>query len=59
MNKEDLVCGCMKVTVGDIEKAIADGAKSFEDVQTATKVGTGCGACVGKNRAFVAELLAK
>lgn len=59
MEKNDLVCGCFKVTVGDLENAIANGAKSFEEVQAATKVGTGCGKCAGHVEALVNELLAK
>jgi bacterioferritin-associated ferredoxin len=38
---------------------IKNGAKSFEEVQAVTKVGTGCGKCVESNKALVAQLLAK
>lgn len=54
-----MVCGCMKVTMDDVVSAIENGAKSFEEVQAVTKLGTGCGGCVEKNKAVVAELLAK
>ncbi|MBP2033459.1 NAD(P)H-nitrite reductase large subunit [Clostridium algifaecis] len=54
-----VVCGCFKVTVKDLVNAIKGGAKSFEEVQALTKVGTGCGNCVESNKALVAQLLAK
>ena len=59
MENNKVVCGCFNVTVQDLNNAIKNGAKSFEDVQAATKVGTGCGNCVESNEALVAQLLAK
>ena len=59
INENQIVCGCFKVTVQDIVKAIQNGAKSFEEVQAATKVGTGCGNCVESNKILVAQLLAR
>ena len=61
-NKVDnnkVVCGCFKVTEQDLNNAIKKGAKSFEEVQAATKVGTGCGKCVESNKVLVAQLLAR
>lgn len=52
-----VVCGCMNVTEQDIKNAIKNGANSFEEVQAATKVGTGCGNCVESNKKLVDELL--
>jgi NAD(P)H-nitrite reductase large subunit len=59
IDENQVVCGCFKVSVQDLVKAIKNGAKSFEEVQAITKVGTGCGNCVVSNRALVAQLLAK
>lgn len=59
IEENQIVCGCFKVTAQDIVKAVRNGAKSFEDVQAVTKVGTGCGNCVEGNRALVAYLLKK
>ena len=59
MDENKVVCGCYKVTVKDLKNAIKNGAMSFEEVQIATKVGTGCGNCVDSNKALVAQLLAK
>ncbi len=59
IDENQVVCGCFKVTVQDLANAIKNGAKSFEEVQAITKVGTGCGHCVESNRALVDELLGK
>lgn len=59
IDENQIVCGCFKVTAGDIVKAVRNGAKSFEEVQKITKVGTGCGNCVESNKALVAMLLEK
>ena len=41
------------------QKLRENGAKSFEEVQEKTEVGTGCGHCVENNKALVDELLGK
>lgn len=55
--EDKIVCGCRKVTKQDLDNAIKNGAKSFEEVQKITKVGTGCGKCVKNVEPLVAELL--
>ncbi len=57
MERNETVCNCMSVTAGDIEDAIKNGAKSFEEVQEKTQVGTGCGGCEDSAKELVAELL--
>jgi len=59
INENSIVCGCFKVTVQDLSNAIKNGAKSFEEVQAITKVGTGCGNCVESNKTLVSQLLAQ
>lgn len=59
IDENQVVCGCFKVTVQDLVNAIKSGAKSFEEVQAITKVGTGCGNCVESNRELVSQLLAR
>jgi len=59
IDENQVVCGCFKVTVQDLNNAIKNGAKSFKEVQAITKVGTGCGKCVESNKVLVAQLLAK
>ena len=46
MDRNKMVCHCRKVTIGDIEKAVNEGAKTFEEVQQKTKVSTGCRRCL-------------
>ena len=57
MNKEEKVCYCFNVTVGDIEKAINEGADSLGAVQQATKAGAGCGRCSANVEKVTLELL--
>lgn len=59
LSDNSIVCGCLQVTVSDIDEAIKNGAKSFEEVQEITQVGTGCGQCVESNRELVNQLLAR
>ena len=59
MDNDKVVCGCINVTVKDLKDAIGNGAKSFEEVQSVTKVGTGCGKCVDGVKVLVDELLGK
>jgi nitrogen fixation NifU-like protein len=39
------ICHCMGITDKDIEEAFKNGARSWEKLQEATKIGTGCGGC--------------
>jgi NAD(P)H-nitrite reductase len=57
IEENQIVCGCYQVKAQDIVNAVKNGAKSFEDVQVITKVGTGCGGCIQSNKALVAYLL--
>ena len=57
MDDDEVVCQCILVTVKDIKDAIENGAKSFEEVQSVTKVGTGCGECIASVRELVDKLL--
>jgi nitrogen fixation NifU-like protein len=40
-----IICNCLGITDRDIEDAFHNGARSWEDLQKATKIGTVCGAC--------------
>lgn len=57
MNKDEKVCYCFNVTVGDIEKAIKDGADSLMSVKQATNAGNGCGRCSANVEKVTLELL--
>ncbi len=59
MKKDILVCRCKKVATGDIMKAVANGADTFEKVQEETKVATGCGACTKKAKEVFEEILSQ
>lgn len=57
MNKDEKVCFCCNVTVGDIQKSINEGAKSLDEVQKATKAGSRCGRCSSNVEKVTLELL--
>jgi nitrogen fixation NifU-like protein len=42
------ICHCMGITDKDIENAFAGGARDWEALQQATKIGTVCGSCKEK-----------
>lgn len=59
MNDEKLVCNCTGITVGDIRKAIENGARDFEAVQEATGASTVCGGCIDYAQNVAKEILAE
>lgn len=59
MNETDVICECFNVTYKDLVTAVQNGAKSFEEVQKKTKIGTGCEGCLSSARELVDSLLAK
>lgn len=40
-----VICTCLEITDRDIEDAVKDGARTWEDLQDRTKIGTVCGGC--------------
>jgi nitrogen fixation NifU-like protein len=42
------ICHCLGITDKDIENAFHNGARTWEDLQQATKIGTVCGGCKEK-----------
>jgi nitrogen fixation NifU-like protein len=51
-----VICECIGITDKDLENAYLQGARNWEDLQAATKIGTGgCGRDICKNKAL--ELL--
>ena len=59
MNPDEVICSCLNVTRGMIQEAVHNGAKTLEEVQDATSVGTVCGACVEEVEKIIAELTGK
>lgn len=53
-----VICPCMGVTEADVIQAVANGARTLEDVEAATGAGTRCGRCVGELEACVQRALA-
>ena len=48
-----IICNCLGITDKDIENAYQNGAHSWEQLQQATKIGTGCGSCKDKAAALL------
>ncbi len=59
MNPDEVICSCLNITKGMIKEAVDNGAKTFEEVQEKTDVGTVCGACVEDVEKLIAELTGK
>lgn len=57
MDMKKTVCHCFDVTIGDMAEAVENGAKTFEEIQDATNVSQGCGACEDYARNVAKELL--
>ena len=57
MDSSETICFCMNVTVQDVQDAIANGAKTLEEVVEATGASTGCGGCHDKIMDIIADLL--
>jgi NifU-like protein involved in Fe-S cluster formation/bacterioferritin-associated ferredoxin len=53
--KAVVVCQCMNVTDKDIERAVKDGAHTYEELQYRTKLGTVCGQCKDKAESLLHE----
>jgi nitrogen fixation NifU-like protein len=51
------ICHCLSITDIDIEKAFNDGARTWEDLQKATKIGTVCGNCKTEAMDLLHELI--
>ncbi len=45
MSKNRIVCACRGIDKDTIEKAIANGAKTVDDIRNETTAATGCGYC--------------
>lgn len=56
-DSDKVICECMNITIQDLKDVVKKGARSFEEVQTITKVGTGCGKCADGVKAMINELL--
>jgi len=51
-----VICKCLNITDKDIEDAVKNGgAKTWEDLQAATKIGTVCGSCKEQAMDLLAE----
>lgn len=59
MNPDEVICSCLNITKGMIKEAVDNGAKTFEEIQEKTDVGTVCGTCIEDVENLIAELTGK
>jgi nitrogen fixation NifU-like protein len=55
--EEVTICNCLSITDKDLETAYRNGARSWEDFQAATKIGTACGSCKAKALELLHEFI--
>lgn len=58
-NDETIVCECLNVTEEEIKMEVLEGVKTFEELQTRTKVGTGCGKCIENTKKILNKYIDK
>ncbi|MDR2536027.1 MAG: iron-sulfur cluster assembly scaffold protein [Treponema sp.] len=51
------ICRCLGITDKDIEKAFQQGSRTWEALQQATKIGSGCGTCKEKALELLHEFI--
>ena len=59
MDRDDIICPCVDVTVGEIMDAYEDGATTVDAVKDATGAGSICGACLDNIEELLTELKSK
>ena len=52
-----VICTCLNITDKDIETAVKAGARTWQDLQAATKIGTVCGGCKVKAEELLHEFV--
>jgi len=50
-----VICTCLNITDKDIETAVKAGARTWQQLQEATKIGTVCGGCKEKAEELLHE----
>ena len=52
-----VICKCLNITDKDIEEAVKQGARDWQGLQEATKIGTVCGSCKAKAEELLHEFV--
>ncbi|MBU5282075.1 (2Fe-2S)-binding protein [Anaerostipes hadrus] len=56
MDREQIICPCLDITIGQIMDAYEQGAKSVDMIKEATGAGTVCGACLDEIEKLIQSL---
>ena len=59
MDRDDIICPCVDVTVGEIMDAYEEGATTVDAVKDATGAGSICRACLDNIEELLTELKSK
>lgn len=57
ISNDEKICHCMDVTHKDMKDAYKKGATTWEALQTATCVSTGCGGCESKAKSHFEAII--
>lgn len=58
-SKDDLVCICNSVSYRQIEEAVDNGAKNYEDILETTHAGSVCGGCIERIEEILDRIVVK
>ena len=56
---QEVLCGCHGVTKQDVQNAIKNGVKTFEELQKLTAIGTDCPPCTESSKEYFQQQLVK
>ena len=57
-SNSEIICKCLNISRNEIKIAVVEkGAKTFEELQGFTKIGTSCGGCIEDARAVLEEFI--
>lgn len=56
MDREQMICPCLDVTVGQIMDAYEEGATTVDAIKDITGAGSVCGACIDQIEDLLIEL---
>lgn len=58
-DKKNIICECLSVSEEEIKMEVLEGVKTFDELQSRTKIGTGCGKCIDKAKKILEMYVTK
>ncbi|NIA14257.1 MAG: hypothetical protein GWP08_09250 [Nitrospiraceae bacterium] len=59
VSESTAICQCMQVTDHEIEEAVLEGVRTFDELQERTKISSMCGKCEGQVRILIHDYIRK